>query len=515
MSETYSFDLPAFMREQFETALEKLNRKLGKIRGAHEATIVEEVPSVRLHPFANDFYGNPLKVDFLRINVSVPVDVKKKGFEYLGTISAKDGIKTIFTADPKTNLAHIDHFHCDHCGHARRRNVAHVFNRKGKEFVIGSKCVENYFGIEVFKALEIFKGFIQKFASEYDEDEIYRGGRSYGYDSHSVMAGSLIAHAENSRYVKAGYDSYDRPSKAVVEALISKSPIGMHKDEADKIEKLLKDYYGALDPKASTFNSNIVNALFHGGELRGYVPFKVVGLWVWAIFNALNKEAKKAEQSTKVNAHIGNVGEKISFSGVVKSIKGMGSFSYYGPASELYTVETAEGTVKFFSTKNFGAVGDSVSLIGKVKKHEDWKGYLSTMVSYVKEAPTAEDLKAEEDAKAKAKEATKVRAKVKKQLSMNKSLEHGESREVRLDNGNTFVVESHEYENSFGDSILKAYFLDEDGKKLPSTLTNVSGFYKFYKNDSALSAKILAKEWKKFATKVVRQISDYSMDYLA
>jgi hypothetical protein len=102
----------------------------------------------------------------------------------------------------------------------------------------------------------------------------------------------------------------------------------------------------------------------------------------------LNKKANEIAPKT-VNSTIGKIGDKITVSGTVKSIRACGSFAYNGPISKLVVIDTPEGTVKTFTTASWvGAIseGDAITLTGKVKKHEEFKGHHSTLLNYTKVA---------------------------------------------------------------------------------------------------------------------------------
>jgi hypothetical protein len=181
--ETITVNLPVSLREEFDSKLLKLNKKLAKIASAAPVTVLSEKAfKVNSNP---DLFGNPTFVDFLEIVVSLPVSLKRQGFEYLGTISYKDGVKTIFAATGKS-IAHIEHRRCDHCGHNRQRNLVHVFDHNGKDFTIGSKCVEEYFGLDVFKALNVFKGFLT-YCNEVGDPEGGIGSRGINGIAQSVL----------------------------------------------------------------------------------------------------------------------------------------------------------------------------------------------------------------------------------------------------------------------------------------------------------------------------------------
>ena len=500
MTETAKFDFPSYMREEFETVLEKTNKKLRKIKGATEVTILEETYGKKIR--GRNAFDEPIYVDFTTVEVTLPASVKHKGFEFLGTVSHKDGVKTIFTIDPKTNLADVEQTTCDHCKSSRKRNHVHVFLRKGEFFTVGSTCCKEYFGLDLHKALTIFRGFIT-LISNYDNDDYCRGIRGvYGHDVKEVIHCTLLAYNANSAYSKGDYYG-GIPSTA---GLVKNAMDGAfaHENRAelakaarvastvitpDELLKLLDATYGKLDPKANNFNSNIVNALYSGSELRGFIPAKVTGLWIWAIYNALNKEAKAvavAKAPKKVNAHIGKIGDKVTITGEVKLLKNCGSYAYNSPVSVLVTIDTPDGQVKTFSTAGWVDsvnVGDTITLNGTVKKHEDWKGFKSTMLTRTGIPATKEQLDAEAVKDAERKEQQKVRAKVRKKLALAKNdiivvPKDAEKEEVFKDEvtiGDYTFVKEYTSRGTCDSGSLRSYFV-KDGERISSPLTNCNVF---------------------------------------
>jgi hypothetical protein len=392
MNETVTFEFPHYMAEEFETTLEKVNKKLRRIKGTTDITVLEQ----------NEYrkeVDNYKFVEFIKTTVSLPVSVKHRGFEYVGTVSTKDGVQTIF-APNNDNIADVNTQYCDHCNTNRKRNVVHVFNHEKKgRTTVGSTCCKEFFGLDLHKALNIFKGFLTLCLDmDYDEEQYCASRSTYGFFRQAVYAATLLAYNENNSYSKGDYYNGIPSTADFVKDMLNDN--GFHRDikrnarnSAEVIpfkdlDELLVATYGNLDPKASNFNSNVANALFCQGILREFIPFKAVGLIVWAIYNALNKKAKAENTAKKVNAHIGNVGEKIvANDATLRFVKEMGSFSYYGPTSYLLTFDTPNGQVKTFSTNKTLTgleIGATVNLTGKVKSHEEYKGFKSTMLNYTK-----------------------------------------------------------------------------------------------------------------------------------
>ena len=412
MTESISISIPEYALNTFEGRLSKINKRLAKIKGTTPVTVISTVE--KEVKTGENVFGEPKFETFLDMELSLPETTKHLGFTYKGTISIKDGIPTIFSVDPDKSLTHIEEMRCDHCGYNRKRNSVYVFNKDdGTEVVIGATCANEFFGIKVKEILTMFYTFI----SDINEESCNGGGgRGFrGYDMNELIRVTLVEYGHNSFYVKKDPygddyygqdDNWKEPTTSKVSGLLFaihnpnktseyKKSIEQYVEDArkvasiDEVKELLIKYYGGLDPKENNFNFNVVNALFLNNEkeLRKAIPYKVMGMVVWAIFNALNKEGQSEKKEKKINAYIGNVGDKITVSGKVALVRSCGSYAYNGPTSLLIAIDTPEGQCKTFTTsKTLTDVeqGDEVTVTGSVKSHEDYKGFKSTMLTRCK-----------------------------------------------------------------------------------------------------------------------------------
>ena len=80
-----------------------------------------------------------IKVYFVDITITHNIKVlKEKGFDFVGTVTLKSGVKTIFNNTKDVTLfdREIDYKHCDHCNTKRYRNTISFFRKtKGKDKV--------------------------------------------------------------------------------------------------------------------------------------------------------------------------------------------------------------------------------------------------------------------------------------------------------------------------------------------------------------------------------------------
>jgi hypothetical protein len=381
---------PTYMQSQFETALEKVNKKLSKIEGTTPVT-VEEVTYSNV-TIGVDSFGADMKMDIAEVLVTAPISTKHKGFEFKGSVSYIDGVKMI-VGNGDHNLTHIEEMRCDHCNHKRKRNTVYAFtNPEGEEVIIGSTCVDEYMGININKALSVFNGFVTETYG--DEDEFRIRGGSIGSSMDELIHATLKVYATDSIYKKF---------ETVTEVLICLSNARESKDSAvsirnvamgvmtvAKVKELMVKQYGSLDANSSNFASNLVNSLFlpNTKNFREYLPKSLRGIVVYGIYSALNsfkeEENKKQNPVKMANEHIGSEGDKIEMLGNVILVKSIPND--YG-VSFLFVINTEEGQLKTFTTsKTFDDVseGDKITIKGTIKRHEEFKGIKSTLLTRVK-----------------------------------------------------------------------------------------------------------------------------------
>jgi ribosomal protein L31 len=422
---TYSFSFPSFIRDEFDKKFARLNKKLAKMPEGEEVRIVsevfedrkiltpeahKEVQRTRLFPKAKRYIPTPedyMDVIFTKVEVTVPAVNKHPGFEVVGTINIQkdqsgEVVKTIYALDDEVNLAEVDVKLCHHCGTRRERRALTVFNEvsTGELKAIGSTCVHEYLGIDIWPVLHTFFNF-------YKEDDFYgsRGmATAWGYPMANLANACRVAYVGNSNYVKVGdsrYGEYNEDNtKSRVDNIHTAMFYGNDNNKAEreyfeevlktapKVGNLLMDFYGDLDPTKSNFNSNIVETLFYVSEdgerkLRDFVVGKSRGVFVWAVFNALNKtkeaEVKKSAGPAKPSNHVGTIGERIEVSGTVTFTKECDG--YYG-SSMMVKIQDKDGNnfVSFGTGNGMWSLktGDEVKAKGTVSKHDEFKGVKQT-----------------------------------------------------------------------------------------------------------------------------------------
>ena len=127
-----------YQKEVFEQKISEVNKKLRKIHCSEISIVSKEYHRVELMDRDGRMYPGTV-IDYV---LSIPEITRLDNVEYIGTISYKTGIKTVYTKQDEIILSNIDEkkLVCDHCRVNRYRNIYHIFKKDGKLLSIGSSC---------------------------------------------------------------------------------------------------------------------------------------------------------------------------------------------------------------------------------------------------------------------------------------------------------------------------------------------------------------------------------------
>lgn len=275
--------------------------------------------------------------------------------------------------------------HCDHCGINRFRNHSILLRNleSGEYKEVGSTCVKDFFGHDPKGALYMaqFKfDSVVKDVDEYCNNQGYRMYTAYPLKPFLAMTAACISEYG---WVSKGTAWEDETKMATAEHVdieihLNRKNKGIIPTEAD--EKLADDtieYFKNLDPENNDYLTNCKKVV----EL-GYVPDKMCGVACSTIVTY--KRTLKVERPDRpASDYIGNVGERINLR--AECVYSMTIESAFG-FSELYVFVTPQGEkVKtFYSGSKWSCdTGETYHLTGTVKKHEEYRGEKTTILTRV------------------------------------------------------------------------------------------------------------------------------------
>lgn len=289
---------------------------------------------------------------------------------------------------------------CDHCRQNRTRNVTFLLRHEstGLTRQIGSTCVELFLGVKVsglaYLAVDPFGEL-----AEGDEDEEGFGYGRGGWDAFETRALLTVAAAviTTHGYVSRDDAEWERkvPTGEIVRSLLTK---GFNAQDLGGLTEpaALADSARAWaiaqagQPGADEFARNLAQIV-----AAEAVSERKLGMAVYAVEGYRRAQAKAAREVAKSHSTAqGAAKEKITRTVTVTSITAHEGQAYgYGdpPTRYKHTMIDAAGNVYVWWTgKRAAEEGDTLVMTGTVKKHEEFRGLVSTVVLRVKFAPVAQ-----------------------------------------------------------------------------------------------------------------------------
>lgn len=302
-----------------------------------------------------------------------------------------------------------DFIGCQHCNMNRRRKDLFAINHDidGTK-VVGRTCLQDFFdGSNPQGIIDYAKmvAEVLKASESASKESFYKDDTKYlGFDLFRAL---MWVHAEvsvfgfvpSSRELRAF--SSGVPTRDFVRMLIVGSTDG--KERQDKLcQEALKRNIDILSTKVVVQVNDLIrwakdmddsgNDYLHNLQViarNGFVDWRGMG-YVASMFkaheNALKRSAAAAQiAKAKANStHVGVVGERICFSGKVVFMRDLnGQF----PTTLVKFVTDEGNTISWFAS-NPGLLekGDTVSVKGTVKKHDEYKGEKQTTITRAKAA---------------------------------------------------------------------------------------------------------------------------------
>lgn len=374
----------------FEEKFARLNKVLKKMHKPEMEFTYENERLVK-YTFTTHVAGESHRNDVEQIREILVCDVvihgekiiKKndRNYNYLGTVTVKEGVKLVNCHDEKYLEYFGDKFRenvCDHCGTIRKRNAYCLFEADGKVIQIGSTCVEKYFGIAVDKYLNAM-GDVYTVVKDSPEWDDFVGARS---KSDGIAFDEL---ARMTDIVTKGFKiwrKYDDEGTSISTTCeIRKMVNSCNYEFASHERKITREEvikYWEGKPQ-SGFKMNVLETM-----KRNYCSADNLGIYVYGIYEAgKDKFTEKSEKVCELNEHFGNVGDKIVREMVldkVSYVDGMYGTTYVCRFHD----DDGRKFVWFASNDPDVGYGEKVSIKGTVKKHDEYMGKKQTVLTRCK-----------------------------------------------------------------------------------------------------------------------------------
>jgi hypothetical protein len=342
---------------------------------------------------------------FKRTTVVYDVEIGGEAPSYNGwTFLARiDRLGETFTIAAAPGVERVDRSvvrvgECDHCGQSRHRNNTYlVVNADGEVRNVGSTCIKDFLG---------WSGSVVFFSTDEIGEEIEGLRGNYGVAAYSVPTVLAIAYAVIRACGWVPASAWDRtPTRSIVHDVLDNVKPKRSEDRA--LFELITVYAGEANELADTLRAWVLSDEFGGdnGYVENlkvaagveYVTSKQLGLLVSAPQAYIRFQETAAERAAKealwaaekvqkaTSAFVGAVKERITISGTVSAIRYIsGQFG----VTTLYTITGDDGNLfKWFASQS--VLGDDagvhVTITGTVKKHDEYNGTKSTVLTRCKE----------------------------------------------------------------------------------------------------------------------------------
>ena len=298
---------------------------------------------------------------------------------------------------------------CQHCNQNRRRKDLFAINHytDGTK-VVGRTCLQDFFnGSNPQGIIDYAKmvADVLKASESASKESFYKDDTKYlGFDLFRAL---MWVHAEVSVF---GFVPSSRerrqpgevPTRDFVQALIVGATEGKKRQD-DLRKEALKRNIDILSTKVVVRVNDLIrwakdmdasgNDYLHNLQViarNGFVDWRGMG-YVASMFKAHENAAKRAVASAQVakakaaSNHVGQMDERISFSGQVVFVKDMDG--RFGPTTLIKFVTDEGNAVSWWASSalNFQR-GDTVAVKGTVKKHDEYNGEKQTTITRAKVA---------------------------------------------------------------------------------------------------------------------------------
>jgi DNA-directed RNA polymerase subunit RPC12/RpoP len=334
-----------------------------------------------------------------------------KGWELICTfdiVPMSDNEMEVFTSKVPGKTIPVEYqtkkeIHCDHCGHKRFRNHSMLMRnvKSGEYKEVGSTCVKDFFGHDP-------RGFMlyARFSIDFPSIKEVQDGEDYGYSGQGYRMGcdnltevlamtSAVIAVKGWKSATSAYEYGGTSTKSMVSEQLNppknwkedKFFVKIYPGETDTEKATATiEYFKALTAEEIGDNDYLMNC--HKVSNHNMLPWKLFGVGC-SMINAYERylygEAEKAKKADEPESNfVGELKERLKLIPVTCIFTKVIYSDYGYDPSTLYIWKDDQGNKfkTFYSGSTWGMeVNDSCLLTGTVKKHDDYKGEKSTMLS--------------------------------------------------------------------------------------------------------------------------------------
>lgn len=246
-------------------------------------------------------------VEAIKATLDAPqVRTAKEGVELLEIVSVKDGVEHVTFKGTEEYIPYRKN-ECDHCHSKRARKLYFIIRYQGEVKQIGSGCISEYLGENVYS---VFSGFYKLVEDLEEEAEERISLATPLYTSEELVKALYEVTKGFTKWESAKYGF--GTSEQVRVLLAEGTPKSSYTLSAEDKEEIAKHVLYNKNNKGGEFTYNIASAVLdNNGNFREMVPFRAIGTYCYGIYDYFkSKKEGKIEQEkrkgfTPVSAEIG------------------------------------------------------------------------------------------------------------------------------------------------------------------------------------------------------------------
>lgn len=394
-------EMKAHLLPYLQHEIGKLNKKAQKL-GTPPVTINV------INTFYKDVKGSDTKEKYIEVEV-VGEAPRIPGYDFLATIEHKEAGNIIRTV-PGVSEPNIKNFYeakpdyCDHCKKVRKRIDTFIIREQktGELRQIGRNCLSDFLGGRDPKAILFWISIRDSIEEIFNNADSYEG-KHQGRAEYSASPGRILdiagALVKEFGYRKSieddstpsiirkilfygfGDGRYAQEEKKQYDEVLEKN-----KDSGKELAKQAKDWFDTISDDEKE-NNNFYHSIDVLLKSKDVSP-RDVG-FLAALIPAYQRAAGELEsKKSKSNEWVGTPGDKIPKTKikVTNTTYMQNRFAYNAPDTQVVKMEDDDGNsyTWFNSSSKELEEGESYYIIGTIKKHDEYRGRKSTVLTRVK-----------------------------------------------------------------------------------------------------------------------------------
>lgn len=386
-----SYKIPAVLIDKFEEKIEVLNKRAKRIG----AKLIEYK---RVGETTFDRYGDE-EVPCVTVELNQEEELKIEGYIFKAKLQKNIEDTYIYMGDEEVPQEQKDVRICQHCNTNRKRKFYYILQNEedGSYITVGKSCLKDFIGhTNVEKIAEFFQD-VKSLEEEFSLGG-YNGKLPMAYSVDMVLSVAYVS-IKNRGYVKSSRDEYEEYEDNRQSTKSHVYDIFYLYDKPDT-SKISYQEYRDLFNEAMELDDSLIEdmknfILSQGADTSfmqnlqaiikdNFVIEKMFGYIVCIPHMYMKAKEKELKEKLRLKAseesnYVGVVGEKlntnVTFANVVHFENEYGLVSMYFFADE----DNNQIVWKTSSSKDM-EIGDTFTMVAKVKEHKEYKGTKQTVV---------------------------------------------------------------------------------------------------------------------------------------